>query len=47
MPISIIAKSIVAQRIQSRTIEAESEKESDEIMIFCPACKTFETVKTK
>ena len=44
MSTSIIAKSIVAQRIQSRTIEAESEKESDEIMIFCPACKTFETV---
>jgi hypothetical protein len=44
MSISIIAKSTVAERIQSRTIEAESEKESNEIMIFCPACKTFETV---
>jgi hypothetical protein len=44
MSTSIIAKSKVAPRIQSRTIEAESEKESEEIMIFCPACKAFETV---
>jgi len=32
------------KRIQSCTIEGESEKESEEIMIFCPACKAFETV---
>jgi hypothetical protein len=34
----------VAKSIPTRTIEAESETESDEIMIFCPACKAFETV---
>jgi hypothetical protein len=44
MSISIVAKSNVANRIQSRTIEAESEKESNEVMVLCPACKTFETV---
>lgn len=44
MSITIIAKSKSALQIQLRTIEAESEKESDEIMTLCPACKTFETV---
>jgi hypothetical protein len=44
MSITIIAKSKSALQIQLRTIEAESEKESDEIMTLCPACKTFEAV---
>jgi hypothetical protein len=39
-----MSTSVIGKRIQSRTIETESEKESDEIMIFCPACKAFETV---
>ena len=44
MSISIVAKSNVANRIQSQTIEAVSEKESNEVMVLCPSCKAFETV---
>jgi hypothetical protein len=38
-----MSTTVVGKQIESRTLEAESEKESDEIMIFCPACKAFET----
>lgn len=39
MPISVVGK-----QIQSHTMAGESETESNEVMIFCPACKAFETV---
>ena len=36
--------SVVGKQIQSHTLAGEAETESDEVMIFCPACKAFETV---
>jgi hypothetical protein len=36
--------SLAGKQIESRTIKDESEKESDEIVICCLACKAFETV---